>query len=157
MSTSTPAWTDRFATLLAGEHAASGDPVDAGAQLVVTDPDGTEVFRQGLARHHRADDEDDHLIWVRPLVGGSEAPDLGWVFNLNVARRRALRWRNASVTDSGDVVLELASGQIARIQPAEDDQLATVQRWDSFTDRLTRDEEAALDRLDADSWHGQFS
>jgi hypothetical protein len=153
----TATWQDRFAILLAGEHAPSGDPVDAGAQLVVSAADGTEVFRQGLARHHRTDEGDPHLIWIRPLVGGAETPDLGYVFNLSMTRRRALRWTHACVADNGDVVLELESGETARIQPAEGEQLSDVQRWDRFTDRLTREEEAALDRLDADSWHGRFA
>lgn len=152
-----PQFLDRLAVLLAGEHAASGDPVDAGAQLVVTDPDGTEVFRQGLARHHRTNAENENLIWIRPLVGGSQAPDLGWVFNLNVARRRALQWETAVVDEGGDVVLHLVSGQVARVQPAEGEELAAVEHWDQFVDRLTADEEAALGHLDADSWHGRFS
>lgn len=150
-------WQDRFAALLAGNHAVSGDPVDAGAQLVVSAADGTEVFRQGLARHHRTDENDPHLIWVRPLVGGAEASDLGHVFNLGLTRRRALRWTHAFVAENGDVILELASGETAWVQPAEGEQLSDVQRWDRFTDRLTREEEAALERLDADSWHGRFS
>ena len=152
----TTAWQSRFNSLLAGDHADTGDPVDAGAQLVVTD-DGAEVFRQGLARHRRTDEDDPNLIWVRPLVGGAETADLGYVFNLNIARRRALRWENGALEKNGDVVLHLATGEVARIQPADGEQLADVQRWDRFTDRLTSEEEAALDRLDADSWHGQFS
>jgi hypothetical protein len=150
-------WQERFAELLAGNHAASGDPVDAGAQLVVQEADGTEVFRHALARHHRTEEGDANLIWIRPLVGGSSTPDLGYVFNLNVARRRALHWTEGRLDDNGDVVLHLVSGEIARIQPAEGEQLAELQRWDHFLDRLTREEETALARLDADSWHGQFS
>ena len=101
-------WQERFAELLAGNHAASGDPVDAGAQLVVQEADGTEVFRHALARHHRTEEGDANLIWIRPLVGGSSTPDLGYVFNLNVARRRALHWTEGRLDDNGDVVLHLA-------------------------------------------------
>lgn len=150
-------WQNRFAELLAGNHAATGDPVDAGAQLVVLDADGAEVYRQALARHHRAEVPDQNLIWIRPLVGGSESADLGHVFNLNMARRRALSWTEGRLEENGDVVLQLESGETAMIQPATGEQLAELQRWDRFTDRLTREEEAELDRLDADSWHGQFS
>ncbi|NUU20929.1 MAG: hypothetical protein HOV68_05345 [Streptomycetaceae bacterium] len=150
-------WQDRFDQLLAGGHADSGDPVDAGAQLVVSAADGTEVFRHGLARHHRTDSEDPQLIWIRPLVGGAAAPDGTYVFNLSLTRRRSLRWTAAQLDTSGSVQLRLSSGETALIQPAEGEELAEVQRWDRFTDLLTRDEEAALDELDGDSWHGRYA
>ncbi|MCX5216208.1 hypothetical protein OG689_44540 [Kitasatospora sp. NBC_00240] len=149
-------WHQRFADLLAGNHTTTGDQVDAGAQLVVTSADGTEMFRQALARHHRADPDDAHLIWIRPLLGGFDAED-GYVFNLNLARRRALNWTDGRLEESGDVVLHLVSGEVARVQPAEDQELAELQRWDAFTDRFSAEEDAELGRLEADSWHGRFS
>ncbi|MFF7647862.1 hypothetical protein [Streptomyces canus] len=150
-------WQTRFADLLAGNHSSTGDPVDAGAQLVVIDPDGTEVFRQPLARHFRAEPEPDQLIWIRPLVGGQTSPDLGFVFNLNQTRRRALEWTEAHLDDNGDVVMQLRSGETARIQPAEGEELAKIEHWDDFLNRLTREEEQQLATLEGDSWYGQFS
>ncbi|MBC7267460.1 hypothetical protein ACF09G_32095 [Streptomyces albogriseolus] len=150
-------WRTRLADLLAGNHSSTGDPVDAGAQLVLTDPGGTEVFRQALARHFRAEPEPDQVIWIRPLVGGQASPDLGFVFNLNQTRRHALAWTEAHLDANGDVIMQLRSGETARIQPAEGDELAKLERWDDFLNRLTREEEQQLAALEDDSWHGQFS
>ncbi|WSM44670.1 hypothetical protein OIE78_34440 (plasmid) [Streptomyces cellulosae] len=150
-------WQTRLADLLAGNHSSTGDPVDAGAQLVVTDPGGTEVFRQALARHFRAEPEPDQVIWIRPLVGGQASSDLGFVFNLNQTRRHALAWTEAHLDANGDVIMQLRSGETARIQPAEGDELAKLERWDDFLNRLTREEEQQLAALEDDSWHGQFS
>ncbi|MGA5442507.1 hypothetical protein ACPCKW_23725 [Streptomyces griseoincarnatus] len=150
-------WQTRFADLLAGNHSSTGDPVDAGAQLVVTEPGGSEVFRQALARHFRAEPEPDQVIWIRPLVGGHTSPELGFVFNLNQARRRALEWTEAHLDDNGDVIMQLRSGETARIQPAAGDELVTLEHWDDFLNRLTREEERQLAALEDDSWHGQFS
>lgn len=149
-------WQTRFADLIAGNHSDTGDPVDAGAQLRIVDDEGNEVFLQALARHHRFD-RDEQLIWIRPLVGGGESAELGYVFNLSAARRRGLNWAQARLEENEDVALVLESGETAIVQPAQGEQLAELQRWDEFTDRLTREEEAQLDDLDADSWHGQFS
>jgi hypothetical protein len=153
----TTEWQTRFTDLLAGNHSTTGDPVDAGAQLVVTEPGGTEVFRRALARHFRAEPDPAQVIWIRPLVGGQDSPELGHVFNLNQARRHALTWTEAHIGDNGDVIMQLRSGETARIQPAEGEELARLERWDHFLDRLTRDEERQLAALDADSWYGQFS
>ena len=151
-------WHQRLADLLAGRHTATGDELDAGAQMVVTDPDGSETFRAALARHHRIDDSDSSLLWVRPVLGGAVAAELGgaYVFNLSVNRRRGLLFTRARLDDD-DVVLTLASGQTARIQPAHGRSLEELQRWDDFTlTILTVGEEAELARLDTDSWYGRF-
>lgn len=153
----TTEWQARFADLLAGNHTSTGDPVDAGAQLVVTEPGGTEVFRQPLARHFRAEPDPDQLIWIRPLIGGQTSPDLGLVFNLNQTRRRALEWTEVHLDDNGDVIMQLRSGETARIQPAEGEALAKLEHWDDFLNRLNREEEQQLAALEDDSWHGQFS
>ncbi|MFJ9574697.1 hypothetical protein [Streptomyces bacillaris] len=150
-------WQDRLAELIAGDHSDTGDPVDAGAQLRVVDEEGNEVFLQALARHHRVDEEDPQLIWIRPLVGGAESAGLGYVFNLSAARRRGLGWTQARLKENGDVVLLLQSGETAVVQPADGERLVELERWDRFTDRLTREEEVQLDALNSDSWHGQFS
>ena len=89
MTTTQQQWRQRFSDLIAGNHSPTGDPVDAGARLVVTDPDGTEVFRAALARHHRFEDDGDQVVWIRPLVGGQDTGS-GYLFNLSLTRRRTL-------------------------------------------------------------------
>lgn len=101
----------QLAGLLAGRHTSTGDELDAGAQLVVINSDSTEAFRVPLARHWRVDDEDPHLIWIRPVLGGYEengAP----AFSLNLARRRSLGYTDGHL-EGHDVVLHLRSGQTA--------------------------------------------
>ncbi|MFD6968760.1 hypothetical protein [Streptomyces sp. NPDC059949] len=148
-------WQQRVADLLAGVHSPTGDPVDAGARLVVLDPDGEEVFRAALARHHRFSD-DDQTVWIRPLIGGQETDEDGYLFNLGVTRRRSLSWESASFVDEG-IELDLVTGQRARIEPADGAELEELARWDDFTNRLTQEEEDALRSLDADSWHGRYA
>jgi hypothetical protein len=147
-------WRQRFLDLVAGNHSTTGDPVDAGARLVVYDPDGREAFRAALARHSRFTD-DGQAVWVRPLLGGKDTDD-GYLFNLGIARRRALQWTDARLVDDA-VVMDLDTGQLARVEPADAAELTELNRWDEFTDRLTQKEDLALRRLDADSWHGRFS
>jgi hypothetical protein len=144
--------------LLEGRHHGDNtDDLDSGAQLIITAPDGTEVFGAPLARHHRFDDQDPHVLWVRPILGGTTALDGDYVFNLSLSRRRALAWTSAAVTDHGDVVLDLQGGQTATIQPAAGAELDDIGRWDDFTlNTLTAEEELALDMLDTDSWYGRF-
>jgi hypothetical protein len=149
----------RLADLLEGRHGRTDDELDAGAQLVVTEPDGTEVFLAPLARHHMSDPDDPHVLWLRPVLGGARSPEPGgwYVFNLSLSRRRGLAYDSARIDENGDVILVLRGGQIARIQPAAGRELEELQRWDDFTlNVLTAEEEADLDRLDADSWYGRF-
>ncbi|WP_031048112.1 hypothetical protein [Streptomyces sp. NRRL F-5650] len=148
-------WRRRFSDLVAGRHSPTGDPVDAGARLVVSDPDGTEVFRAALARHHRFEDDDDQVIWIRPLVGGQDTVN-GYLFNLSLVRRRSLPVAHAYLVADG-VEMELTTGQKARIELADGPELEQLARWDDFTNRLTPEEDAALGRLDADSWHGRYA
>jgi hypothetical protein len=149
----------RLADLLNGRHAPTDDELEAGAQLVVTEPDGTEVFRAPLARHHMFDPEDPSVLWLRPVLGGARCPepDGSYIFNLSLSRRRGLTYSSARIDESGDVVLALHSRQIATIQPAAGIELEELQRWDDFTlNILTAEEETDLDRLDTDSWYGRF-
>ena len=161
--------TRHLADLLAGRHTTTGDELDAGAQLLVTDPDGREVFRAALARHHRIDPDDPHTLWIRPILGGGHAsepsrdPASGrsagrYVFNLNVARRRALTFADVRTEPDGDVVFQLRNSQTARIQPVTGTELDELRRWDEFTlNVLTASEEASLEALDGDSWQGRFA
>jgi hypothetical protein len=149
----------RLADLLEGRHTGTGDELDAGAQLIVTEPDGTEAFRAPLARHHMPDPDDPYLLWIRPVLGGTPSPEPGggYVFNLSLSRRRGLAYTSARIDENGDLVLVLRSGQGATIQPAAGRELEELQRWDDFTlNVLTAEEEADLDRLDGDSWYGRF-
>jgi len=149
----------RLADLLEGRHARTDDEQDTGAQLVVTEPDGTEVFRAPLARHHMFDPDDPGVLWLRPVLGGTQSPEPGgsYVFNLSLSRRRGLAYSSARIDENGDIVLALRGGQVARIQPAAGRELEELRRWDDFTlNILTAEEETDLDRLETDSWYGRF-
>lgn len=107
----------RLERLLQGQHSATADPLDAGAELGVTNSDGAQAFLTPLARHLRLDDDDPSLLWIRPVIGGAQT-DAGTVFDAGLARRRCLAVTTAGPEDRGGVVLELATGQRARIGPA---------------------------------------
>ncbi|WP_046469460.1 hypothetical protein [Allosalinactinospora lopnorensis] len=151
-------WQQRLAGLLAGGHSDTGDSTDAGAQLVVCDEEGREVFRAALARHYRIDDDDPTLLWIRPIIPGSPDRTTGLrVFNLNVSRRRALKWSKVSVTTTG-ISFSLVTGQSAVVQPATGAELSELHAWDTFVLLvLTSHEERALEALDGDTWTGRFS
>jgi hypothetical protein len=151
-------WMQRFDDLLNGRHTSTDDELDAGAQLVVTDPDGSEAFRAALARHYRIDPDDRQLIWVRPVVAGFPMDSGPRAFNLSIARRRGLRYTDAQLEKNGDVVLHLANDQTGCIQAAAGQELADLQDWDTFyLWVLTDDERAQLDQLDFDYSDGRFS
>jgi hypothetical protein len=122
----------------------------------VSDPGGEVVFLAPLARHYRIDDEG--ILWLRPVVGGYRpVPENGmpsYAFSLAASRLRGLL--PSEVRQEGeDLVLELNTGQRARIRPARAEVLAELQRWDSFYYVvLTAEEEADLDALWADSYIG---
>lgn len=151
-------WMQRLDDLLNGRHSATDDDLDAGAQLVVTDPDGSEAFRAALARHHRVDPDDCQLIWVRPVVGGFPLDSGPRAFNLSLARRRGLRYTAARLEQNGDLVLHLGDDQAVRIQPAAGEELNDLQDWDTFYLLVLTDAERnELDRLDSDYWDGRFA
>lgn len=160
MTNPPPDWLTRLDDLLQGRHAADGDPLNAGAQLVVTNPDGTEAFRAPLARHHRLDPDQANMVWIRPIITGGSSPEPGHgadrIYNLSVNRRRALTITNARVSN-GALELDLSSRQHARIEPASGTGLAELQAWDTFFyNVLTPQEQNALEALQEDSWHGRF-
>ncbi|GAA3243654.1 hypothetical protein [Actinocorallia longicatena] len=147
-------WTELLDDLLKGRHSLTGDTLDADGTLTVTSTNGIEVFHAPLARHHRFDRAEPDLLWTRPILGAG--PD-GLTYNLNLARRRGLAVLKARQYGQ-TVVLDLRSGQTATIRPARGDELAELARWDTFVETiLSVEESAALDLLDADSWHGRFS
>ncbi|MFJ3946083.1 hypothetical protein [Streptomyces griseoaurantiacus] len=152
--TSDNQWRQRFSDLLVGHHSPTGDPIDAGARLIVFDEDGSEAFRAALARHHRFE-KNEQTVWIRPLIGGQDTAD-GYQFNLGIVRRRALQWKAIRLVDDA-VEIDLVHGQRARVEPADGPELAELARWDEFTNRLSPDEDAVLGRLDADSWHGRYA
>ncbi|WP_028648066.1 hypothetical protein [Nocardiopsis sp. CNT312] len=150
-------WNRQLESLLGGAHSPTGDETDAGAQLVVTQAGGQEVFRAPLARHVRVDPEQERLLWVRPIHPGGADPATGTrVYNLNLCRRRALSWTEAGV-DGDAVVFALSSGQSARIEPAAGGELAELRLWDVFVLGLSAQEEEELEALSSDSWWGSHA
>ncbi|GAA1095407.1 hypothetical protein [Nocardiopsis metallicus] len=152
-----PEWQRIVEGLLSGSHSPTGDDADAGAQLVVTDPGGQVVFRAALARHCRLDQDEENLLWIRPIAPGSDDPSSGVrVYNLELCRRRALTWEK--VESAGEaVIFTLQNGQVARVEPAQNKELEELQAWDAFILGLSADEEQELDSLDSDSWCGRHS
>jgi hypothetical protein len=151
----TAEWRSHLEFLLAG----TGRELEDGAELEVTDRNGDVVFLAPLARHCRVDENG--TVWVRPVVGGYRpAPGQGmppYAFSLNAARPRGLD--PVSIQREGlELVLELDSGEVARIRPAGRDTLPELQRWDSFYLLvLTTQEEADLDALWGDSYLGYWA
>lgn len=149
-----PAWLAHLEFLLAG----AGHDLEGGAELEVSDPGGEVVFLAPLARHCRLDEEG--ILWLRPVVGGYRpVPKNGmpsYAFSLAAARRRGLLPSQVR-REREDLVLELNTGQRARIRPARAGVLAELQRWDIFYYLvLTAQEEADLDALWADSYIGPW-
>lgn len=128
---------------------------------MVSGPDGAECLRAPLARQARRDAEDEGCVWVRPVVGGAR-PACGeggppWRFSLSLARRRALAFAGVR-TEGADVVFALRSGEVARVRPIGADLRGELERWDGFVLlALPPDVERALERLEEDSWHGEWA
>lgn len=148
-------WRSHLEFLLAG----AGAGLDGGAELEVSDGSGEIVFLAPLARHWRVDENG--TLWVRTVVGGYR-PEPGqgmppYAFSLNAARPRGLD--KVSVRREGlELVLELDSGEVARIRPAGPETLPELQRWDTFYLLvLTAQEEAELDALWGDSYLGDWA
>ncbi len=147
-------WRSHLEFLLAG----AGRDLEGGAELEVSDSKGEVVFLAPLARHWRIDE--DGTLWVRPVVGGYR-PEPGqglpsYAFSLDAARRRGLDPVSIRLEGS-ELVLELYSGEVARIRPAGPKTLPQLQRWDTFYLMvLTAQEEADLDALWGDSYLGDW-
>ncbi len=133
--------------------------VTAGAELAVTDPDGTLAYRAPLARHHRV--EADHpIVWVRPLPEPAPADVPGGPprFGLNTCRRRSLTTDHVTVAGAERVTFGLSTGQTAQIHPIADDLQPQLDQWDDFVITvLPADVELALEDLTDDSWHGPWA
>ncbi len=132
--------------------------ITAGAELAVTDPDGTLAYRAPLARHHRVDD-DDPVVWIRPLPEPAppSVPGGASQFGLNACRRRSLPTDRVTVA-AGGVTFGLPTGQTAEILPITDDLRPQLDRWDDFVVTvLPGDIEVALEDLTDDSWHGPWA
>jgi hypothetical protein len=148
-------WRSYLEFLLAG----AGAELEGGAELEVSDRGGEVVFLTPLARHWRVDENG--TLWLRPVVGGYRL-ELGqgmppYAFSLDAARPRGLD--PVGVRREGlELVLELDSGEVARIRPAGPETLPELQRWDSFYLLvLTAEEEADLDALWGDSYLGDWA
>ncbi|WP_018505840.1 hypothetical protein [Parafrankia discariae] len=169
--TDEPTWLAAIRPLLAGSHTPTGDVLDAGAELVVSDdPDGPPVFTAPLARMLRHDPAHPDVVWIRPVVGGYPVTRRGpgqpsYLFSLSVTRRRSLHVTHAQVLPTDDtgaaankVVLQLANGQTAVIRPASGATLEELERWDTFALLvLDREDLVALEELREDSWHGAYA
>lgn len=135
---STPEWLTHLEALLAGTVQDGG----VGAQLTVTSPDGTLIYRQPLARHARLDDG---VIWLRQIIG--DGPE----FDINACRRRNLPTPHAHrVSDTIEFAIPEGTATIA---PADPDQHQALSNWDTFiATELTDHQQAELDLLSEDSW-----
>ena len=132
--------------------------VAAGAELAVTDPDGTLAYRAPLARHHRVDD-DHPMVWIRPLPEPAPPRVTGGPsqFGLNACRRRSLPTQRVTVAGGG-VTFGIPTGQTAQILPIADDLRPQLDQWDDFVMTvLPGDIEVALEDLTDDSWHGLWA
>jgi len=144
-------WERTLARWLAG-----GEELESGAELEVRDLDGALAFLAPLARHYRVADG---VLWVRPVVGGYEPLEGGlpYAFSLNEARARALPLDTVRL-EGDEIVMATGADQVARIRPAGPETLQELQRWDTFVlTVLDAEEEAALDRVEGDSWWGRWS
>ena len=132
--------------------------VDVGAELLVADPDDDRIlYAAPVARAWRVDDDDRRCIWLRPLSPSIRGRDGTTVFALNQCRPRALHV-TAGRRVGDELVLDLHSGQRARLRPAVGPAAAWLERWDTFLGaRLTAEEEFALDALAEDSWIGRYA
>jgi hypothetical protein len=146
-----PNWHRTLADLLTGKHLDElPDGSLPGAQIVVTDADGRELFGAALARHSRVDTHNHNLVWIRPLPERDHDLATGApVLDLEHARRRGLAVLAAHARGV-DLEVTLINGQVARIQPAVGDQLGHLQAWDTWVLGLPSRLRAELDKLDAD-------
>lgn len=144
-------WEQRLAAWL-------GD-LDVGAELEVSDPDGSIVFLAPLARHYRLEPEES-VLWVRPVVGGyvpiAASGSPAYAFHLDEARARAISTSDVRL-EAEELVLTTAAGQVARIRPAGPQTRPELDRWDDFCLLvLSAAEEAALDEVWGDSYYGDW-
>lgn len=136
---------------LAELNAVVGALLATGAALEVTTPGGEPVRSWPLARHHRLEAD---VLWVRPLVGGRRTDTGVPAFPLGDCLRRGIGLDRWSLVGER-IRFELAGDQTVDLRPATTLELEQLDLWDSFVAvALTAEDEAALDRLDADSWHG---
>jgi len=131
-----------------------GRLLDNGAVLDLTNPHGP-TSSWPLARHHLIEDG---ALWIRPLIGGHRTDTGVAVFPLGDCLRRGIALDSYTITGTG-IRFALGSAQVVELRAASTSgELEALQLWDSFTlTVLTADEEADLDRLDADSWHGRYT
>jgi hypothetical protein len=137
----------RLRNLLTGRGDDVGDDLP-GAEILVFDED-REVFRAALARHAQLDDDAPDVVWIRPIVTSAGSASGLPAFDLAIVRRRALHVTTAR-RDGRRVVLDLASGQRAYIQPARGRQLAMLQDFDTWMTTLTAAQRGETEALDQD-------
>lgn len=136
----TPEWYSHLEALLTG----SAPATSVGAQLTVTDPDNTVIYRQPLGRHARIDG---NVVWIRQIIG------TGPEFDINACRRRNLPI--AAAHQDGDTIRFPIDEGTATITPADPDQHDTLHAWDTFLDEeLTAHQRNELATVSEDSWWG---
>lgn len=141
-------WSERLADLLAGRGQGADDELEAGAQIRV---EGADIAPIPLARHYRLEAGNRQLLWIRPITGHYRAPDGSDRFDLNIARRRAVSFTAARLSEDGAVAFDLEDGGSVRIEAAGPEAMAEIARWDAFMlGALTSEQERVLDALDAD-------
>jgi hypothetical protein len=122
-------------------------PATGGAQVQVFDrATNSLVYCQPIDRIVRVE-TDEPLLWFRQIVGH------GPVFDIADCRRRSLFTTDATV--DGDRVTfpqpQATTGEYAVISPADPDQIALLDDWDTWkVSGTTAAEEVALNALDAD-------
>lgn len=142
-----PEWLAHLEALLNGRYPQGADPWGHGAQIRVP---GTEQ-PVPLARHHRVEPGDPSALWIRPILGHYQEEDGTDAYDLDLARRRALRYTCARVAEDGAVELDLAAGASVRIEPAGPEAMTEIARWDAFMlEVLPAETEAELDSLETD-------
>ena len=107
--------------------------LDGGAELEVTNPDGSVAYRSALARHCRTFGD---WVAIRPVPEG---------------RAKALTGEVAS--DGDELVFFVRSGQVARVRPIGDELRPALEAWDTFfLLELGADDQAVLEAFADAGW-----
>lgn len=141
--------------LLDGRHTSTGDPLDAGAELIVTESSGAAVYTAALTRMHRLEPGHPPTLWLRPVElevssdPAASATPAAW-------RRRGLTFSDirCHVADgpAQELVLTLWNGQVAHIRSAGPRQLSALAAWDELVyNRLPDFALAEMEQLEDDS------
>ena len=123
-----PQWLDAVIRLCRNGFDPDGRAT-GGAQVQVFDrASGDMIYRQPIAREVRLDDNEP-LLWFRQIIG--EGPQ----FDIEACRRRSLFTTDATI-DGGDRITfpqpQASTGEHGIILPADPDQIAILDAWDTW-------------------------